>query len=758
MAEESSSVINPNPKMEAGTSTVTNLTENTTIPITGYKLNGQNYTQWARSIRIFLQGKGKEDYISGDAKELEKKDPDYPKWKLENSLVMTWLLNSMTTEAGETFMYYSTAAEIWSVARETYSNTDNTSAIFEIKSLLHELRQGDTTVTDYYNTLTRYWKQLDIYEDIVWTCPEDSKQYKIMVEKDRIYQFLLGLTKHLDDVRGRILGTKPLPNIREVFSEMKREESRRKVMLGSTYQSSINEGSALAVKGSYKKSRGWCDHCKKSGHNKETCWVIHGKPADWKPSWNRDIRVHAATSEGGKVLATPTLEPSPFSKEQMEMLQKLLQQSLQNTSTHSAAALAQKGNSSCVYFVDKGTSNHLGTGTFASMLPHQKGAKCWQPQHLNQVHSARNKWRCCKNCYNNPFKNTSTHSAAALAQKGNSSCVYFVDKGTSNSWIVDSGASYHMTGDITLFDEYSPCNDNSMVRIADGTKTKVVGKGSLIISKDITLNSVLYVPKLNCNLLSISKLTQDLNCFTKFLPHLCEFQDLDSGRKVLRTDNGREYYHHSLKSHLLKHGIIHQTSCVNAPQQNGITERKNRHLMEVTRSLMLSTNVPNHFWDEAVLSASYLINRMPSKALKFKTPCQTLLSIYPHIKILSSIPPKVFGCTAFVHDNQPNKGKLEPKSLKCIFLGYPPNKKGHRCYYPISKKFYHSMDVTFFKNQPYYPKVGFQGEREQNIVEFQPWEMEQHLHHEMEHNLQHLQHEMEQNLQQQQNLQHLLET
>ncbi|XP_073225657.1 uncharacterized protein [Cicer arietinum] len=194
-------------------------------------------------------------------------------------------------------------------------------------------------VTDYYHTLTRYWQQLDIYEDIVWTCPEDSKQYKKLVEKDRIYQFLLGLTKHLDDVRGRILGTKPLPNIREVFSEVRREESRRKVMLGSTYQSSINEGSALAVKGSYKKSRGWCDQCKKSGHNKETCWVIHGKPADWKPSRYRDIRVHAATSEGGKVLAAPALEPSPFSKEQMEMLQKLLQQSLQNTSTHSAAAL-----------------------------------------------------------------------------------------------------------------------------------------------------------------------------------------------------------------------------------------------------------------------------------------------------------------------------------------------------------------------------------------------------------------------------------
>lgn len=152
-------------------------------------------------------------------------------------------------------MYYSTAAEIGSAVKEAYSNIDNTSAIFEIKSLLHDLQQGDATATEYYHTLTRYWQQLDTYEDMEWKCPEDSKKYNKLVEKDRVYQFLLGLNKNLDEVRGRILGTKPLPSIREVFSEVRRKESRRKIMLGSTNQSSITENSALAVKGNQKKSR-----------------------------------------------------------------------------------------------------------------------------------------------------------------------------------------------------------------------------------------------------------------------------------------------------------------------------------------------------------------------------------------------------------------------------------------------------------------------------------------------------------------------
>ncbi|KAJ1382416.1 Gag-polypeptide of LTR copia-type [Sesbania bispinosa] len=112
---------------------IPSLTETNILPITGYKLNGQNYIQWARSVRIFLQGKGKEDYITGNAKEPEKEDPTHQKWKLENSLVMSWLLT-----------------------KETYSNIDNTSAIFEIKSLLHDLRQGDSSVTEYYHSLTRH--------------------------------------------------------------------------------------------------------------------------------------------------------------------------------------------------------------------------------------------------------------------------------------------------------------------------------------------------------------------------------------------------------------------------------------------------------------------------------------------------------------------------------------------------------------------------------------------------------------------------
>lgn len=89
-----------------------------------------------------------------------------------------------------------------------------------------------------------------------------------------------------------------------------------------------------------------------------------------------------------------------------------------------------------------------------------------------------------------------------------------------------------MTRDILVFDDYSPRHDNSTIQIVDGTLSKVIDTSFVIISKNITLDFVLYVPKLDCNLLSISKLTRDLRCVAIFFPNLCEFQILELGKMI----------------------------------------------------------------------------------------------------------------------------------------------------------------------------------------------------------------------------------
>lgn len=104
----------------------------------------------------------------------------------------------------------------------------------------------------------------------------------------------------------------------------------------------------------------------------------------------------------------------------------------------------------------------------------------------------------------------------ALAQKGDFRSALSVRKDHLNSWIVDLGASDHMTGDRGVLTNFSPCHENITISIADGSLSKVIGTGSVKVSKDLTLNSVLLMPKLNWNLLSVSKLTRDFKCVTKF--------------------------------------------------------------------------------------------------------------------------------------------------------------------------------------------------------------------------------------------------
>ena len=102
--------------------------------------------------------------------------------------------------------------------------------------------------------------------------------------------------------------------------------------------------------------------------------------------------------------------------------------------------------------------------------------------------------------------------------------------------------------------------------------------------------------------------------------------------QVLKSDNAKEYFNSILGPYLLEQSIIHLRSCVSTPQQNGVAKRKNRHILEVARSIMFSNNVPKYFWGEAILTATYLIDRMSSRILKFQNPRQVLMQNFPHIK------------------------------------------------------------------------------------------------------------------------------
>ncbi|KAJ9690830.1 hypothetical protein PVL29_013135 [Vitis rotundifolia] len=168
--------------------------------------------------------------------------------------------------------------------------------------------------------------------------------------------------------------------------------------------------------------------------------------------------------------------------------------------------------------------------------------------------------------------------------------------------------------------------------------------------------------------------------------------------KSFRTDNARDYFNQILSPYFQSQGILHDSSYVNTPLQNGVAERKNGHLLNTTRALPFQGNVPKSYWGEVVLTATYMINRIPSQ------------SFYPHFKTSNGLTPRVFGCTAFFHVHSQHRDKLDSRVIKCVFLGYSSTQKGYKCYNPSARKFYISADVIFIENKPFFPKSSLQGE------------------------------------------------
>ncbi|CAH9124860.1 unnamed protein product, partial [Cuscuta epithymum] len=411
----------------------------------------------------------------------------------------------------------------------------------------------------------------------------------------------------------------------------------------------------------------------------------------------------------------------------------------------------------------------------------------------------------------------------------------------TRTWIIDSGASEHITCDsANLINSFTHPSD-STVRIPNGESVPVSAVGSLNLPNGFYLRRVLYVPRFQCNLLSASRLTIDLNCSLTFFSDSCILQDLPSGKiigkglfrnglyylelpqgegiamaatldfglwhqrlghassgklqhitflkglrqsnsfcdpclrakqtrlpfpkstskttrrfelihcdiwggyrydstsgaryflsivddftrgvwvyllrnksevcqkllqfcnlvetqfearvKRIRSDNGVEFQTNILSEYYARCGIIFETSCTDTPQQNGVVERKHRHILEIARALRFQSGLPIDFWGECILTAVYIINRLPSPIISNKSPYEMLFGKEPNYEHL-----RVFGCLVYAHNNK-RKDKFSERGSPCVFLGYPYGQKAYRVFDLQKQSIFSSRDVTFFESE-----------------------------------------------------------
>ena len=120
---------------------------------------------------------------------------------------------------------------------------------------------------------------------------------------------------------------------------------------------------------------------------------------------------------------------------------------------------------------------------------------------------------------------------ATTALQGNLHYSLSSNKLSKNTWIADTGASDHMACSTCSMTEYTLCDNPINILMADGTTSPAKGHGTVCIS-GLKLKSILHVPGLRCNLLSVHKITQDMYCCVTFFPSYCLFQNQVLGRTI----------------------------------------------------------------------------------------------------------------------------------------------------------------------------------------------------------------------------------
>ena len=706
--------------------------------ITSEKLVGsENYLSWSASVELWFMGQGYEDHLV--TQEADIPEVDRVQWRKIDAQLCSVLWQSVDPRILLHLQAYKTCFKFWTQAKGLYTN--DIQRLYKVASAIVHLSQQDLDLSTYIGQIA------SLKEEFLTVMPltPDVGAQQTQLDKFFMVLTLIGLRPDLEPIRDQILGSSSVPSLDDVFARLLRISSTQTLPSDNTSDSSVlvsqttSRGGRSGTRG--RGQRPHCTYCNKLGHTRDRCYQLHGRPPR---------TAHMAQSSDSPLPQTPSSSAS-------------------QTSQASIASVAQPGNASACL----------------------------------------------------------THTSSL------------------GPWILDSGASDHLSGNKDLFSSITTTSDLPTVTLANGSQTVAKGIGLALPLPSLPLTSVLYTPECPFNLISISKITRTLNCSITFSDKFVTLQDRSTGKtigigresqglyhltsdsspavcistdapllihnrlghpslskfqkmvprfstlsslpcescqlgkhtrvsfpkrlnnrakspfelvhtdvwgpcrtastlgfqyfvtfiddysrctwlflmknraelfsifqkfyteiqtqfnisiRVLRSDNAREYFSAQFTSFMSHHGILHQSSCAHTPQQNGVAERKNRHLVETARTLLLHSHVPFRFWGDAVLTACYLINRMPSSVLHDQIPHSLLFPDQP----LYFLPPRVFGCTCFVHILTPGQDKLSAKAMKCLFLGYSRLQKGYRCYSLETHRYFISADVTFFEDSPFF--------------------------------------------------------
>ncbi|KAK1440796.1 hypothetical protein QVD17_06628 [Tagetes erecta] len=756
-------------------------------------LTDNNYNDWSQEMTNFLFAKNKIGFIDGTIKKPEKTDSTYMQWMRCDAMIKGWLTTAMEKDIRNSVKYANTASDMWSDLKERFGKQSAPRA-YELKQTLNNTRQDGSSVSAYYTRLRALWDEIQsVFPALRCSCSGCScnvgKKLLEQKDKERVYEFLMGLDGEFSVIRTQILAMNPTPSLGTAYHLVAEDEQQRAISGGkktnaevAAFQAYTPNSSTQINKSTHRDSKRnqndrseHCDLCGRDGHNKEGCFKKIGYPEWWPGKGKRDkVKARAACVETNS-------SPIPgLSSEQYQALISHLAgkgSTLQNESQPEAnmAGKTDQGND---WIIDSGCTEHITNraewlegkvkSTFeppvvipnGDSIPVEGKGSCRLPNGTT-----------IKGVLHVPKFKCNLLSVSRLSRDLYCSVTFFPDicfmQDLRSRELIGVGKHEHglyrigmvenkrraMMSTVDLWHKrlgHTSSDKLSHFNFVENVSFKTFDCDSCAKAKHTRLPFKLSSTKskecfelIHCDIWgryrnpSLSGARYFLtivddysrSVWTFLLKHKFEASDyLISFHKMIKTqfgklikrircDNGGEFTSNRMNDFYTEHGIVLETTCPHTPQQNGVVERKHRHLLETARALKFEANLPIHFWGECILTAAYIINRLPSKTINNKTPFEILFERKPDYEHM-----KVFGCLAYFRNTDTKGDKFELRGRPGVFLGYPPGTKGYKIYDTIHNKIIISRDVYFIENIfPYTGSKTIDSQENIKIFSFPPW-------------------------------------
>ncbi|GJU62566.1 retrovirus-related pol polyprotein from transposon TNT 1-94 [Tanacetum coccineum] len=268
-----------------------------------------------------------------------------------------------------------------------------------------------------------------------------------------------------------------------------------------------------------------------------------------------------------------------------------------------------------------------------------------------------------------------------IAQASNEICLT-VDL-EPDEWIKDSEFSKNMTGQI-YDNKYKVTLSEHDSQV---TKHRRLGDANMHLIQSLASKKIVRnLPKL------------------KFDQHFCDACKIrkqahasHKAKKIVSMTRCLELLHMDLfsPSAINTNGITHNFSTPRTSQSNGVVERKNRTLQEISRTMLNEQSLPQKFWCNAVDTSTYILNRILIRAILGKTPYELLRGRKPTLDYF-----KVFGSKCFILNTKDYLTKFDPKLYEGVFLGYSQNSKAYIILNKPTMKIKESLNMTFDETPP----------------------------------------------------------